>query len=110
MPGLDAAGTLLHAGGWLLENGSSICDAGEIRVSVDQLKPGPLKADDPLYANWAADRVRKWDPWCVGIQLTDENLSQRPAPFVAQPTITRLDPIRATRDPGGRFQSWMGRP
>ena len=59
MPGLDAAGTLLHADGWLLENGSSICDAGEIRVSVDQLKPGLLKADGPLYANWAANRVRE---------------------------------------------------
>jgi len=64
VPGLDAAGTLLHADGWLLENGSSICDAGDcdagkIHVSVDHLMPGLLKADEPLYANRAADRVRE---------------------------------------------------
>lgn len=34
MPGLDTAGTLLHGNDWLLENGSSIYDDGEIRVSV----------------------------------------------------------------------------
>ena len=71
MPGLDTAGTLLHADGWLLENGSSICDAGKIRVSVDQLMPGLLKA---------ADMVREWDPWSVGIQLADENLADEPLP------------------------------
>ena len=67
------------------------------------------ESDDRLYADWAADRVREWDPWSVGIQLADENLGQRAAPFAAQPTMTRLDQIRSTRDPGGRFQSWMGR-
>jgi len=34
IPGLDAASTLLRADDWLLENGSSICDDGDIRVSV----------------------------------------------------------------------------
>jgi hypothetical protein len=53
-------------------------------VSVDHLMPGLLKAD--------------------------ENLGQRAAPFAAQPNVTRLDQIRSTREPGGRFQSWMGRP
>ena len=79
-------------------------------MSVDHLMPGLLKADDPLCANWAADRVREWDPWSVDIQLANENLGQRAAPFAAQPNVTRLDQIRSTREPGGRFQSWMGRP
>jgi hypothetical protein len=39
MPGPDAAGTLVHADDWLVENGFSICDDREIRVSVRTLMP-----------------------------------------------------------------------
>jgi hypothetical protein len=45
-----------------------------------------------------------------GIQLADENLGQRPARFVSEPNLARLDEVRARYDPERRFHSWMGRP
>jgi hypothetical protein len=45
-----------------------------------------------------------------GVQLADENLGQRPARFVADPNLERLDRVRAACDPEGRFHPWMGRP
>ena len=44
----------------------------------------------------------------TGIQLADENLGQRPAPFATE-DMARLDRVRAAYDPDGRFHSWMGR-
>ena len=45
----------------------------------------------------------------TGIQLADENLGQRPAPFATPGNMTRLDAHRATYDPAGTFHPWMGR-
>jgi hypothetical protein len=44
------------------------------------------------------------------VQLADENLGQRPARFVTDAKLARLDEVRASWDPAGRFHSWMGRP
>jgi hypothetical protein len=66
--------------------------------------------DDARYASWAVDRVRELEPLASGCQLADENLGQRPARFVSDEKLARLDRIRAARDPGSRFHSWMGRP
>ena len=44
----------------------------------------------------------------TGIQLADENLGARPARFVSDENLRRLDEIRARYDPDGRFHSWMG--
>jgi FAD/FMN-containing dehydrogenase len=68
------------------------------------------KADDPLYASWATDRMREMGHLASGCQLADENLGQRPLRFVTDAKLSRLDEIRAQRDPEGRFHSWMGRP
>lgn len=45
-----------------------------------------------------------------GIQLADENLGRRPARFVSDENLARLDEVRATYDPDGLFHPWMGRP
>jgi hypothetical protein len=45
-----------------------------------------------------------------GCQLADENLGERPARFVSDDHLRKLDQIRAARDPRGTFQTWMGRP
>lgn len=45
----------------------------------------------------------------TGIQLADENLGRRPAKFVTDENMARLDEVRAQYDPDGRFHSWMGR-
>lgn len=65
--------------------------------------------DDARYANWATERMRELEPYSLGIQLADENLGRRPARFLSDANMQRLDRIRAERDPKGRFHAWMGR-
>ncbi|MEL0027360.1 MAG: FAD-binding oxidoreductase [Perlucidibaca sp.] len=66
-------------------------------------------ADDARYGDWATDCMRRMEAHGVGIQLADENLGRRPARFMADDNLRRLDAIRAARDPQGRFRPWMGR-
>jgi FAD/FMN-containing dehydrogenase len=65
--------------------------------------------DDAAFASWPVDRMREMNHLATGCQLADENLGQRPARFVADANLARLDRIRAARDPEGRFHPWMGR-
>jgi FAD/FMN-containing dehydrogenase len=44
----------------------------------------------------------------TGISLADENLCRRPARFIAESNMARLDKVRSAYDPDGRFHSWMG--
>jgi len=66
--------------------------------------------DDAKHAPWAAQRMREMASLATGCQLADENLGERPARFVADANLSRLDRLRATHDPEGRFHPWMGRP
>jgi FAD/FMN-containing dehydrogenase len=66
--------------------------------------------DDATYASWPGERMRDMQPLATGIQLADENLGARPARFVSDDNLRRLDELRAKYDPEGRFHSWMGRP
>lgn len=66
--------------------------------------------DDAKYADWATACMTGMSAHSLGIQLADENLGRRPARFMADANLQRLDRIRAVRDPDGRFCSWMGRP
>ncbi len=45
-----------------------------------------------------------------GIQLTDENLRKRPALFMKDENLARLDTVRNKYDHQALFRSWMGRP
>ncbi len=65
--------------------------------------------DDGRHASWAVDRVREMEHLATGCQLADENLGQRPARFVSDANMARLDEVRAAYDPDGRFHPWMGR-
>jgi hypothetical protein len=67
-------------------------------------------AHDADYAKWPADRMHEMEHLATGIQLADENLAARPARFVSDRSLRRLDGIRARYDPDGRFHSWMRRP
>lgn len=67
-------------------------------------------ADDARYGGWAVGHMREMAPLARGVQLADENLGERPARFVRDEHLARLDEIRAKRDPHGRFHPWMGRP
>jgi FAD/FMN-containing dehydrogenase len=66
-------------------------------------------ADDERYATWPESRMRAMEHVSTGIQLADENLGRRPARFVSDENLARLDRIRDQYDPDGRFHSWMGR-
>jgi FAD/FMN-containing dehydrogenase len=66
-------------------------------------------ADDERYESWPEERMRAMEHLASGIQLADENLGRRPARFVTDEHLARLDEIRAQYDPDGRFHAWMGR-
>jgi len=59
---------------------------------------------------WATDRMSELEHLATGIQLADENLGRRPAPFLTDEHYERYDAVRAAYDPDGRFHAWMGRP
>lgn len=65
--------------------------------------------DDEKYANWATAHMQSMAPFSKGIQLADENLAHRPARFMSDAHMARLDAVRASYDPDGRFHSWRGR-
>lgn len=66
-------------------------------------------AEDEANVAWATERMREMEPLASGIQLADENLGLRPARFVAEGKMARLDEVRAAYDPEGLFHPWMGR-
>ena len=65
--------------------------------------------DESQHINWATDHMKALEPWSRGIQLADENLARRPAKFVSDANLARLDQVRAKYDSQGRFHPWMGR-
>jgi FAD/FMN-containing dehydrogenase len=67
-------------------------------------------ARDAANVAWATENMRALEPLASGIQLADENLGRRPARFVSEANLARLDEVRAEYDPEGRFHAWMGRP
>lgn len=66
--------------------------------------------EDAKYASWPESHMREMSHLATGCQLADENLGRRPARFVTEDRMTKLDEIRANRDPKKRFHAWMGRP
>lgn len=66
--------------------------------------------DDHRYENWATNCMIAMQDHSAGIQLADENLGKRPARFMADSNLARLDELRAKYDPGDLFRPWMGRP
>lgn len=66
-------------------------------------------AHDAANVSWATERMREMEPLASGIQLADENLGMRPARFVSDANLDRVDRVRAAYDPDGLFHPWMGR-
>ncbi len=67
-------------------------------------------ADYGKLGTWAADWMRQMEPMSSGIQLADEGLHRRPARFVSDAHLRRLDEVRSRRDPSGLFYEWHSRP
>lgn len=68
------------------------------------------EAEDERYVTWVTERMREMEHLASGIQLADENLVNRPARFVSDENLRRLDELRAIHDPEGMFHPWLGRP
>jgi hypothetical protein len=51
--------------------------------------------------------MARLEPRASGIQLADENLINRPAPFMAPEALERLEGLRAKHDPDGVFHSYL---
>jgi FAD/FMN-containing dehydrogenase len=64
-------------------------------------------ADDERNAAWPGERMREMEDLATGIQLADENLARRPAPFMSKENMHRLEAIRARYDPGALFHAWI---
>ncbi|MGH3556748.1 MAG: FAD-binding oxidoreductase, partial [Mycobacterium sp.] len=64
-------------------------------------------ADDERYGDWAGSNMAAMSHLATGIALADENLSRRPAKFITDTNMARLDKVRSAYDPDGRFHSWL---
>lgn len=72
---------------------------------------GLRKASDiQQHADWATRNMKALEQHSRGIQLADENLLRRPARFLSDENLARMDKVRATYDPDNRFQTWWARP
>jgi len=80
----------------------------ETYIACYAADPGP--DGDAVNEAWATERMRELEPLASGIQLADENLARRPARFVSDEHLRRLDEVRAAYDPDGMFHPWLGRP
>jgi len=65
--------------------------------------------EDATGVAWVTERMREMETLASGIQLADENLGNRPARFLSDEHMARLERVRAEYDPHGRFHPWMGR-
>jgi FAD/FMN-containing dehydrogenase len=64
-------------------------------------------ADDGRYGDWAPSNMAAMSHLATGISLADENLARRPATFITEPNMARLNQVRAAYDPNGMFHTWM---
>jgi FAD/FMN-containing dehydrogenase len=66
-------------------------------------------ADDERHRDWAGSNMAAMSHLATCVALADENLGRRPAKFISDANMARLDTVRSIYDPDGRFHSWMGR-
>jgi FAD/FMN-containing dehydrogenase len=63
--------------------------------------------DDDRCIAWPGDQMRRFEKHSVGIQLAEENLINRPARFLSDENLARLERLRAKYDPTGIFHSYL---
>ncbi|MEM9456641.1 MAG: FAD-binding protein [Myxococcota bacterium] len=67
-------------------------------------------ADTSQYGRWASETIGRMEHLSIGIQLADEALHRRTAPFMEKAALEKVQAIRAERDPGGVFHQWHSKP
>ena len=63
-------------------------------------------ADETRISQWVRDGLARLSPHSTGIQLADENLARRQAPFMSEANRDRLERIRSEQDPERRFHTY----
>jgi hypothetical protein len=63
-------------------------------------------ADETTVTDWVLRGITDLAPLSSGIQLADENLARRSAPFMARPNRERLEVLRREHDPARRFHTY----
>jgi FAD/FMN-containing dehydrogenase len=63
-------------------------------------------AEDARFESWATERMGEMEHLSSGIQLADENLARRPAPFLAPEKMERLEAVRRRYDPDGLLAAY----
>ena len=63
--------------------------------------------DDDRCMAWPGEEMRRFEKYSVGIQLAEENLINRPARFLSDENLDRLEQLRAKHDPTGVFHSYL---
>jgi FAD/FMN-containing dehydrogenase len=63
---------------------------------------------DDTCREWSTGHMRRLEPLSRGIQLADENLGLRRAPFMSDENTRRLEELREQFDPDGVFHGYMG--
>lgn len=66
--------------------------------------------DTEKYGDWATNIMKETAHLSTGIQLADENLHKRTAPFLSDTNLKKIQAIRAERDPKGVFYEWHSKP
>ncbi len=64
------------------------------------------KKDAEKHKNWATENARAMEENSIGVQLADENLARRSAPFMARENFEKLEMLRKKYDPDQRFFSY----
>lgn len=64
-------------------------------------------AEDARFTAWPTDQMRRLEPLSKGMQLGDENLVRRRWRYLSAENEARLEELRATWDPDGRFLSYL---
>ena len=65
------------------------------------------EADDDVHQAWVTGQMKRLEPLSKGIQLADENLVNRPWPYLSEESSARLEELRAKHDPEGLFLSYL---
>jgi len=65
------------------------------------------EAQDAELQDWVTGQMRRLEPLSKGIQLADENLVNRPWPYLSGENARRLEELRAKHDPDGVFDSYL---
>jgi FAD/FMN-containing dehydrogenase len=79
---------------------------GNVYVATYAIYTDP--ADDARYAGWVHRRTAELAAACgSGVYLGDTDFTRRQDRFMSDGAYRRLAAIRAERDPGGRFASYL---